>query len=69
MAKGGTLRNIKRYAGSRLYDPGAAAYVTLAGLADMVEDQEDFTVIDAGTGEDVTQAVLKEIIVEHRRHG
>ena len=35
----------------------------------MVEDDEDFVVIDAETGEDITRSVLKQIIVERRRHG
>ena len=69
MAKAETPLIIKRYAGSRLYDPGAACYVTLEDLADRVEDEEDFVVTDAETGEDITQSVLKRIIVERRRHG
>jgi len=69
MAKAGTPLNIKRYAGARLYDPGAAAYVSLADLALMVEDDADFVVREAETGQDVTHSVLKQIIVERRRHG
>ena len=53
----------------RLYDPAAGRYVTLEDLADMVEDDEDFVVTDAETGEDITRSVLKQIIVERKRHG
>jgi polyhydroxyalkanoate synthesis repressor PhaR len=69
MAKAGTPLNIKRYAGTRLYDPAAAAYVSLADLAAMIDDDEEFVVSEAATGEDVTHSVLKQIIVERRRHG
>jgi polyhydroxyalkanoate synthesis repressor PhaR len=69
MAKTGTPVLIKRYGGGRLYDPAAAAYVTLDDLASMVEDDEDFVVMEAGTGEDVTRSMLNQIIVGRRRHG
>jgi polyhydroxyalkanoate synthesis repressor PhaR len=60
---------IKRYANQRLYNAGAACYITLEDLAGMVEDDEDFVVYDARTGDDITRSVLKQIIVERRRHG
>jgi len=69
MTKAATPQVMKRYGGNRLYDPHAAAYVTLEDLAALVEDEEDFLVTEAATGEDITQAVLKRIIVERRRHG
>ena len=58
---------IKRYA-DRLYEPGSARYISLEDLALMVEDDQDFVVLDAKTGEDVTRLVLKQIISE-RAHG
>ena len=69
MTEGGTLLIVKRYAGQRLYDPAAGAYLTLGDLAQRVEDDEDFVVTEAETGEDITQSVLKQIIVERKRHG
>jgi polyhydroxyalkanoate synthesis repressor PhaR len=69
MTEAGTPLIVKRYAGQRLYDPGAGVYLTLADLAQKVEDDEDFIVTEAGTGEDITRSVLKQIIVERRRHG
>jgi hypothetical protein len=59
---------IKRYA-NRLYHPAAGAYVTLGDLAAMIEDDEDFAVCDARSGEDITHSVLKQIIVERGSHG
>jgi len=60
---------IKRYARERLYDPNARCDVTLADLAVMVEEDEDFVVREAKTGEDVTRSVLKQIIIERAKHG
>jgi len=59
---------IKRYAGRRLYDTATAAYVTLETLAERVADQDDFVVVDAEAGADVTRSVLKQIIRERARH-
>ena len=58
---------IKRYT-DRLYEPGAARYVGLEDLVCMIEDGEDFVVVDAKSGEDVTRFVLQQIISE-RAHG
>jgi polyhydroxyalkanoate synthesis repressor PhaR len=69
MTEAGTPLSIKRYAGTRLYDPAAGAYVTLDDLAQWVEDDEDLIVTEAETGEDITRSVLKQIIVERRCHG
>ncbi|WP_337267840.1 polyhydroxyalkanoate synthesis repressor PhaR [Oryzifoliimicrobium ureilyticus] len=55
---------IKKYANRRLYNTGTSAYVTLEDLAAMVKKGEDFTVQDAKTGEDITHAVLTQIIFE-----
>jgi polyhydroxyalkanoate synthesis repressor PhaR len=55
---------IKKYANRRLYNTGTSAYVTLDDLADMVRKERDFEVYDAKTGEDLTHAVLTQIIVE-----
>jgi polyhydroxyalkanoate synthesis repressor PhaR len=60
---------IKRYAGRRLYHPGLGVYLTVDDLAAMVEDDEDFVVREAETGEDITRSVLKQIIVERGNHG
>ena len=46
-----------------------APIATLGDLAHLVEDDEDFVVTEAETGEDITRSVLKQIIVERRRHG
>ena len=55
---------IKKYANRRLYNTGTSTYVTLEDLAEMVKRNEDFTVQDAKTGEDITHPVLTQIIFE-----
>lgn len=55
---------IKKYANRRLYNTGTSTYVTLEDLAGMVKRDEDFTVQDAKTGEDITHPVLTQIIFE-----
>ncbi len=60
---------IKKYANRRLYHTGTSTYVTLDDLARMVKNGEDFVVTDAKTGEDITRAVLGQIIFEQEGRG
>jgi polyhydroxyalkanoate synthesis repressor PhaR len=55
---------IKKYANRRLYNTDTSTYVTLDDLAAMVKSGRDFVVFDAKTGDDLTHAVLTQIIVE-----
>ena len=55
---------IKKYANRRLYNTETSSYVTLEDLGEMVRSERDFHVYDAKTGEDLTHAVLTQIIVE-----
>ena len=60
---------IKKYANRRLYNTATSSYVTLDHLCQMVKDGVDFAVFDAKTGEDITRAVLTQIIVEEESKG
>ncbi len=60
---------IKKYANRRLYNTATSSYVTLDHLAQMVKENTDFVVYDAKTGEDITRAVLTQIIVEEEGKG
>jgi polyhydroxyalkanoate synthesis repressor PhaR len=55
---------IKKYANRRLYNTETSTYVTLDDLASMVRSDRDFVVYDAKTGDDLTHAVLTQIIVD-----
>lgn len=60
---------VKKYANRRLYDTGRSSYVTLDDLCDMIKEGQEFVVQDAKTGEDLTQQVLTQIIVEQESRG
>ena len=60
---------IKKYANRRLYNTGTSTYVTLEDLAEMVKAGEDFVVLDAKSGEDITRSVLTQIIFEQENKG
>ena len=60
---------IKKYANRRLYNTGTSTYVTLEDLAEMVKTGEDFTVVDAKSGDDITRSVLTQIIFEQENKG
>ncbi len=69
MAKDKAPTTIKKYANRRLYNTGTSTYVTLEDLADMLKRDEDFVVVDAKTGEDITRSVLTQIIFEQENKG
>lgn len=60
---------IKKYANRRLYNTDTSTYVTLDDLAEMVRAERDFVVYDAKTGDDLTHAVLTQIIVDQESKG
>ena len=60
---------IKKYANRRLYNTGTSTYVTLDDLAEMVKSEDDFVVIDAKSGEDITRSVLTQIIFDQENRG
>ena len=60
---------VKKYANRRLYNTESSSYITLENLAEMVRKDRDFVVYDAKSGEDITRAVLTQIIVEEEGKG
>ncbi len=60
---------IKKYANRRLYNTATSTYVTLDHLAEMIKAGTEFVVTDARTGDDITRAVLTQIIVEQEAKG
>ena len=60
---------IKKYANRRLYNTKSSTYVTLETLAAMVRGGEHFVVVDAKSGDDLTRAVLAQIIFEQETKG
>ena len=60
---------IKKYANRRLYNTHSSSYITLEDLAKMTREGLDFTVLDAKSGDDITHAILTQIIVEEEANG
>jgi polyhydroxyalkanoate synthesis repressor PhaR len=63
------LRLIKKYPNRRLYDTKTSSFISLADVKQMVHRQEDFLVVDAKSGEDLTRAILLQIILEEESTG
>jgi polyhydroxyalkanoate synthesis repressor PhaR len=57
---------VKKYGNRRLYDTDESRYVTLEELAAKIRAGRDARVLDAKSGEDLTQATLAQIILESR---
>ncbi|MGB0617909.1 MAG: polyhydroxyalkanoate synthesis regulator DNA-binding domain-containing protein [Myxococcota bacterium] len=58
---------IKRYANRKLYNTETSRYITLKGIAQLLDEGEEVRVIDKETGEDITQVALSQILVDNQR--
>lgn len=63
------VRAIKKYPNRRLYDTKTSSYITLTDVKNMVMSCEPFVVLDAKTGDDLTRAILLQIILEEETAG
>ncbi|MFN4329960.1 MAG: polyhydroxyalkanoate synthesis repressor PhaR [Limnobacter sp.] len=64
-----TTRLIKKYPNRRLYDTQTSSYITLGDVKQLVLANEDFQVLDAKSGEDLTRSILLQIILEEETAG
>ncbi len=62
-------RILKKYPNRRLYDTQTSTYVTLADVKAMVLAGQNFEVHDTKTGEDLTRAILLQIILDEETGG
>jgi polyhydroxyalkanoate synthesis repressor PhaR len=58
---------LKKYTNRRLYETEKSIYVTLDYVTDIIRHGRKIKVIDAKTGEDVTSAILTQIVFEEAR--
>ncbi len=58
---------IKRYANRKLYNTQTSRYITLKGIAALIEGGDEVTVIENETGEDITSVALSQILVDSER--
>ena len=66
---GDSVVTIKKYANRRLYNTESSSYITLERLAEMVRQKREFRVLDAKSGDDITHAVLTQIIMDEESRG
>ncbi|MGM0452192.1 MAG: polyhydroxyalkanoate synthesis regulator DNA-binding domain-containing protein [Thermodesulfobacteriota bacterium] len=58
---------LKRYANRRLYNTRDSAYMTLTQVAGRIKQGEQFEVVEARSGEDVTAYTLTQVLLEEAR--
>lgn len=63
------IRLIKKYPNRRLYDTKTSVYITLADVKSLVIHNEDFMVVDAKSGDDLTRSILLQIILDAEAGG
>lgn len=63
------MRVIKKYPNRRLYDTEISSYITIEDVRQLIVDGEEFEVLDAKSGEDLTRQVLLQIISEQEQDG
>ncbi len=62
-------RLIKKYPNRRLYDTRTSSYITLADVKDLVLNHDEFKVVDAKSGDELTRSILLQIILEEEAGG
>src|SRR5215210_5141631 len=62
-------RIIKKYPNRRLYDTETSSYITLQDVKKLVLEHVEFRVEDAKTKDDLTRAILMQIILEEESAG
>jgi len=58
---------IKRYANRKLYNTETSRYITLKGIAELLDAGDEVQVIDNESGEDITSVALSQILVDRKR--
>jgi polyhydroxyalkanoate synthesis repressor PhaR len=62
----GAAMIIKKYGNRRLYDTEHSRYITLEELTELIRGGEVVEIVDAKTGDDLTQPTLTQVIFEQR---
>jgi polyhydroxyalkanoate synthesis repressor PhaR len=62
-------RLIKKYPNRRLYDTQTSTYITLSDVKQLVLANENFKVLDAKSGDELTRSILLQIILEEETGG
>ncbi|GAB4438632.1 MAG: polyhydroxyalkanoate synthesis regulator DNA-binding domain-containing protein [Chloroflexi bacterium OHK40] len=57
---------IKKYANRKLYHTNQKQYITLEGIARLVQSGEAVQVVDNETGEEITASILAQVVLQSR---
>ncbi|NJN15640.1 MAG: pesticidal protein Cry15Aa [Oscillochloris sp.] len=60
------MQTIKKYANRKLYHTNKKQYITLDGIARLVQDGEAVQILDNETGEDITASILAQVVLQAR---
>ncbi|MCJ7589747.1 MAG: polyhydroxyalkanoate synthesis repressor PhaR [Woeseiaceae bacterium] len=60
---------IKKYSNRRLYDTNTSKHITLDGIRSLIVAGNDVEIVDDTTGEDLTRAILLQIIADQEQGG
>ena len=63
------MQTIKKYANRKLYHTNRKQYITLEGIATLIQAGELVQVIDNETGEDITGSILTQVVLQARSGG
>ncbi|MBI1215453.1 MAG: polyhydroxyalkanoate synthesis repressor PhaR [Alphaproteobacteria bacterium] len=58
------VRIIKKYPNRRLYDTEKSSYITLNEVLEIIRSGQEFKVVDAVSGDDISRSILVQIIIE-----
>ncbi|MFV9507566.1 MAG: polyhydroxyalkanoate synthesis regulator DNA-binding domain-containing protein [Oscillochloridaceae bacterium umkhey_bin13] len=60
------MQLIKKYANRKLYHTNQKQYITLEGIARLVQDGEAVQILDNETGNDITSSILAQVVLQAR---
>ena len=60
------MQIIKKYANRKLYHTNRKQYITLEGIAGLIQAGEAVQVLDNETGEDITASILTQVVLQAR---
>ncbi|NTW01651.1 MAG: pesticidal protein Cry15Aa [Oscillochloris sp.] len=60
------MHTIKKYANRKLYHTNQQQYITLDGIARLVQDGETVRILDNETGDDITASILAQVVLQAR---
>ncbi len=60
------MQTIKKYANRKLYHTNRKQYITLEGIAALIQAGEPVQVLDNETGDDITAGILTQVVLQAR---